>query len=68
VVKHRYFAIELPEFNVVAVQEMFCLLHGLGIIGAIERHRSIETAIRTDDVSSVFDHATLPTSERAFRP
>jgi serine protease inhibitor len=66
-VKHRDFAVELPKFNVVAVKLLFRPLHRLGIVGAVKGYRSIEMAVRTDDVSAVFHHATLPASELAFR-
>jgi serine protease inhibitor len=66
-VKHRDFAVELPKFNVVAVKELLRPFHRLGIVGAVKGYRSIEMAVRTDDVSAVFHHATLPASELAFR-
>jgi hypothetical protein len=67
VVKHRDFAIELPKFDVVAVKKLLGSLHGFGIVGAIEGHRPVKVAVRTDDVNAVFHHATLPASELAFR-
>lgn len=66
-VKHRDFAVELPKLNVVTIKKPFCAFHGLGIVGAIERHRPVEMAVRTDEVSAVFRHVTMSASELAFR-
>lgn len=49
-VKHRDFAVELPKLNVVTIKKPFCAFHGLGIVGAIERHRPVKMAVRTDEV------------------
>jgi hypothetical protein len=66
-VKHRDFAIELPKFDVVAVKKLFGPLYCLGIVGAVEGHRPVKVAVRTDDVRAVFHHATWPASGLASR-
>jgi hypothetical protein len=68
VVKDRHFAIKLPKLNVMAVELLFCLFQGLGVVDTIEEHGPVKMAIRTDDVNPIIDHATLPVSELAFHP
>jgi hypothetical protein len=38
-----YLAIAVPQFDVVAANKVFSLLHGFGIVGAIEWNRAVES-------------------------
>jgi len=40
-----YLAIAVPQFNVVAANKLFSLLHGFGIVGAIEWSRAVEMSV-----------------------
>jgi hypothetical protein len=55
-IKRRDFAVKLPKFDVVAVKKVFCSLHGLGIVEAVEGHRPVKVSVRIDDVGPVFHY------------
>jgi hypothetical protein len=60
VLERRYLAVELPEFNVMAVNKSFRLLDRGRIIAAHQIFEVGDMAVRTDQVGAIFGHVMMP--------
>jgi hypothetical protein len=66
--EHGYLSVALPKLNVVAVNKLFCLFRGFGIVGAFEWNRLEEMLIRPDEVNAVIRHGAAPLDQAGALP